>query len=81
MNSQTLTLYLRFGCGLCEEMLSQLRPLQEELGFGLTIVDIDDDEDLERRYGALVPVLAATDGELCHYHLDPQRIRHYFAGL
>jgi len=80
VSAATLTLYLRYGCGLCEEMLAGLRPLQQELGFGLEIVEIDEDPELESRYGILVPVLSAAEGEICHYHLDPEKIRHYFAG-
>jgi len=43
------------------------------------VVDISDDDDLERLYGARVPVLTA-DGELvCAYYLDRDRVEAYLA--
>ncbi len=74
-----LTVYLREGCSLCEDMLAELRPLQAELTFGLHTVDVDSDPALARTYGERVPVLTAPDGELCHYFLDHERVRRYFA--
>jgi len=75
----TLTLYLRYGCSLCEDMLLDLHPLQQEFGFSLTAVDVDSDPALERAYGDRVPVLASPQGELCHYFLDEDILRRYFA--
>ncbi|GAB4300531.1 MAG: hypothetical protein Kow0096_20640 [Thiohalomonadaceae bacterium] len=74
-----LTLYLRHGCSLCDDMLAALRPLQQELGFSLAIVEVEEEPALEQRYGARVPVLTSPQGELCHYFLDLDRVRRYFA--
>ncbi len=79
MSRAELTLYFRYGCSLCEEMQRALGPLQRELGFRLAAVDIESDPALEGRYGEWVPVLAAGEEELCHYFLDPQTVRRYFA--
>ena len=76
-----LTLYGRSYCHLCDEMRAALVPLQEEFGFAVDVVDVDADAALERRYGALVPVLAHADAELCHYHLDAPKVRAYLGLL
>jgi glutaredoxin len=65
-----LTLYLRTYCHLCDEMLATLAPMQDSLGFDLRTVDIEDDPELEARFGELVPVLMKGDQEICHYVLD-----------
>lgn len=42
-----------------------------ELGVGFVEIDVDADEALEARFGALVPVLTdAAGAEICHYRLD-----------
>lgn len=70
-----LRLYYRHGCHLCEDMLRDLAPLGDELGIELEVVDVDADPELQARYGALVPVLAAGGHELCRYFLDPAAVR------
>lgn len=66
-----LTLYSRAYCQLCHDMRAALETLQPVHGFSLEVVDVDQDETLETRYGALVPLLADEHGrEICHYHLD-----------
>lgn len=51
-------------------MLQALRGLQSRQPFELTLVDIDRDPVLQRRYDEWVPVLADGEEEICHYHLD-----------
>ncbi|MCP5351565.1 MAG: glutaredoxin family protein [Chromatiales bacterium] len=60
------TVYLRYGCHLCEAMTTRLR----QRGIAFTEIDIDADEDLRREYNERVPVLT-RDGEfVCQYFLD-----------
>jgi glutaredoxin len=73
----TLTLYTRVGCHLCDEMKFQLAQFQGEYGFSLNVVDIDADSYLRLRYGERVPVLAAGEREICHYHLNKGLILDY----
>ena len=74
-----LTLLVRAYCHLCDEMRAALSPLIARRGIELVELDVDDDPLLAERYGELVPVLLAGDAEsgreLCHYVLDPQRVR------
>ncbi|HEY5291369.1 MAG TPA: glutaredoxin family protein [Burkholderiales bacterium] len=76
-----LTLYGRSYCHLCDEMLAALASLRGEFGFAVDVVDVDRDADLERRFGALVPVLMHADTKLCHYHLDAAKVRAYLAKI
>ena len=73
-----LTVYIRDGCHLCEDMLQELQQRQAVLGFSLETVDIDGRPELETRYGALVPVLVHGDQELCHYFLDEVALKQCF---
>jgi hypothetical protein len=76
-----LTLYSRSYCHLCDDMLAALAPLRGEFGFDVDVVDVDADAALERRFGALVPVLTHAGKELCHYHLDTGKVRAYLAKI
>ncbi|MBK7470310.1 MAG: glutaredoxin family protein [Betaproteobacteria bacterium] len=55
-------------------MVAALTALQEEGGFSLEVVDVDADPELEARYDVLVPVLTLEGREICHYHLDREKL-------
>ncbi len=76
-----LTLYLRVGCHLCEDMLRHLVSLRAELGFELQQRDVDAEAGLAARFGHLVPVLMAGERELCHYYLDEAGLRQYLLSV
>lgn len=78
MDKPLLTVYGRLECHLCQDMLDELEPLKDEMGFGLKFVDIDQDNQLVKRFGTLVPVLAAGELEICHYFLDKHALIQYF---
>lgn len=69
-----LTLYVRAGCHLCDDMKAELRPFQAQLGFSLTEVEVGWTGELAERYGRLLPVLTRDGVEICHYFLDPERL-------
>ena len=78
--SQSLKLYYRSGCGLCEEMQAELFSAQPGYGFKLELVDVDGSEALIVKYGHKVPVLASAAGEeICHYFLDHDALAGYFS--
>jgi hypothetical protein len=58
-----IVLYVRDGCGLCDEMHAELSPWAVARGAMITCVDVDANPDLKRRYGYRVPVLV-IDGIL-----------------
>ncbi|KPN71748.1 glutaredoxin family protein [Neisseria sp. 83E34] len=75
-----LTLMFREYCSLCHKMRDELKPLQEEFGFELEVLDVDEDAVLEAQYNELVPVLLHEGRELCHWHLNEGLVREYLAG-
>lgn len=58
------TLYSRAGCHLCDEAEELLRELARRYGFELTIVDIEANDDLLRRYMVEIPVVALDGVEV-----------------
>ncbi|MQY50876.1 glutaredoxin family protein [Rhodocyclus gracilis] len=72
-----LALISRSYCHLCHDMEVALTPLLGEFSASLAVVDVDADEALLARYDELVPVLLHGDTELCHYHLDEEKVRAY----
>ncbi|UCV17480.1 glutaredoxin family protein [Ferribacterium limneticum] len=76
-----LTLMSRGYCHLCHDMELALKPLAEEFGASITVLDVDADPVLEARYDELVPVLLHGEIELCHYFLDEAKTREYLAGI
>ena len=72
---KNFTIYTRDGCHLCEDMLSALYCLQNELDFKLELIDIDDDPVLRNKYNADVPVVLFNNELLfCHF-IDERRLR------
>ena len=68
------TVYSRYGCHLCEDLLMQLTQLQQVHDFGIIEVDIDSNPQLIEQYGSLVPVVTCGDEKICHYFLDQAAI-------
>ncbi|HGM0607977.1 TPA: glutaredoxin family protein, partial [Neisseria gonorrhoeae] len=50
-----LTLMFREYCSLCHKMRDALKPFQDEYGFGLEVVDVDENPVLEEKYNELIP--------------------------
>ena len=76
-----LTLYSRQYCHLCHEMEALVRPICDEFGASLTILDVDADPALEARFNELVPVLMDGETELARYHLNVPDFRAYMAEI
>ena len=76
-----LVLYSRRYCHLCQDMLAAIEPLRVEFGFGLEVVDVDADPELERRFNEAVPVLMHGQRELARWRLDPAALRAYLADI
>jgi hypothetical protein len=67
-------LYSRPGCGLCEEMLSELAALPEAQPFGVDVFDVDADHAAKVRYGHKIPVLLFAGELVCYGHLDTEEV-------
>lgn len=72
MNS--LTLFYREGCHLCDEMLNALHPYLQRDDVILQRVDIDEQTEWLNDYNELVPVLHVNDEPVCKYYLDVARL-------
>ncbi len=73
-----LTVFVRSGCHLCEEMLAELAGLRAKRAFELEVVDILGRPGLEQEYGTRIPVLKAGETEICYYFLDRDALARYF---
>lgn len=70
------TVYSRADCSLCEQLLGELAQLLGPAGASrVEVIDIDGDSQLERKYGARIPVLMADGEFVCAYRLDADRVR------
>jgi Glutaredoxin-like domain (DUF836) len=67
-------LYSRPGCGLCEEMLSELAALPAAQGIAIDVLDVDREPAARKRYGHKIPVLLYAGELVCHGHLDPEEV-------
>ena len=70
-----VVLYGAAGCHLCERARATVLELQRELGFELHEVDITGDEDLERRYRELLPVVELDGRRAFTYHVPREALR------
>ena len=67
-------LYSRAGCGLCEEMLSELAAIPEASAVGVEVADVDANPATRGRYGHKVPVLLLGGELVCHGRLDLEEL-------
>ncbi len=74
-----LVLYSRAWCHLCEEMLAEIETLRAEFDFAVSVLDVDSDPELERRFGDCVPVLSHGEHELARTRLDKGSLRAYLS--
>jgi hypothetical protein len=67
-------MYSRPGCGLCEEMRSDLAALPAARLFDVDVLDVDADPAAQVRYGHKIPVLLFAGELVCHGHLDAEEV-------
>ena len=66
-----LTLLTRPECGLCEDFLAELTAAGATRTLPpLDLRDVDDDPQLQRRYGLQIPVLLLDGVRVCSQRLD-----------
>jgi len=67
--------FSRHGCHLCVAARTTLELLQSDLNFEIEEIFIDGDEELESRYGELVPVIQIDHVQHDFFRVDPARFR------
>ncbi len=75
-----ITLVGREGCHLCAEAREVVRQVAAETGTGWVEQCVDDDADLLRRFGELVPVVLVDGRQHDFYRVDPARLRSALGG-
>jgi predicted thioredoxin/glutaredoxin len=71
-----LTVVHRQDCDLCDEMVAELASLGRKIQLPpVSIVDVDADPELVRRYGLNVPVLLLDGTVVCKHRLDVDELR------
>ena len=73
MNTKVV-IYSRVNCHLCEEAEKNVREVLVEIHFGLEVIDIHGDQELERLYGEEVPVITINGDVHDYYKVDKQRL-------
>jgi glutaredoxin len=73
MNTKVV-IYSRADCHLCEEAEKNVREVLVEIHFGLEVIDINGDQELERLYGEEVPVITINGDVHDYYKVDKQRL-------
>jgi len=73
-------LLTRAGCSICTAVGEQLSRLAEELGFALTVTDVDEaaaagDATLRAEYGDRLPVVLLDGREHSYWEADEPRLR------
>ena len=70
-----LVVLSREGCHLCEDMLRELAQFEVAGTIpAVTVIDVDSDAELARRYGLKVPVLLLDGAAICHYTLNSKEL-------
>ena len=64
-------IYSRANCHLCHDAIA----LVEEAGLRPTVIDIDHDDELRRRYGELIPVVVIDGVERFRGRVDRRLLR------
>ncbi len=71
----TLIVYYRRGCHLCDEMAVHLHKFQPEFNYQLEWVDIDRDPELQQRYDVDIPVVKYRDEVIFYHFFDEEQLR------
>lgn len=74
------SLYSRPGCHLCEQLLEEVLPLLRGRA-AIEVINIDEDAELQQRFGTRIPVLALADTIVCEARLDLVALQAALAGI
>ena len=69
-NSVDVEIYSRPGCHLCDEAKEVIERVQRRLGFGVRVINIENDPELENKYGEQIPVVLLNGVLAFKYRVD-----------
>lgn len=77
MGSTTVTVYTRENCHLCEEALSTIRDVSDDVDRSVEVelVDVDEDPELRDAYGERVPYVLVDGTPKFKYRVDRTEFR------
>ena len=75
-----VTLYSKPGCHLCDDARVVITAVCADLGEEYVEISIDDDPDLQRRFGQEIPVTLVDGRQHDFWRVDPTRLRRALAG-
>jgi len=76
-DANTVTVYTREHCHLCEEAIETIRRVAEsvETRVEIELVDIDEDESLREEYGDRVPYVTIDGQPAFKFRVDERTLR------
>ena len=74
-----VTLYSRPGCHLCDDARAVIAEVCAELEEEYVEISIEDDADLQRRFGEEIPVTFVDGRQHDFWRVDPVRLRRALA--
>jgi glutaredoxin len=69
-NSVDVEIYSRPGCHLCDEAKEVIERVRRRIAFGVRVIDIETDPELEKRYGEQIPVVLVNGVLAFKYRVD-----------
>ena len=75
-----VVLYTAPGCHLCDLARETIGAVRDEVQFDLREIDITGDDDLERRYRVLLPVVEIDGTRAFVFEVEPDAFRRKLAG-
>jgi hypothetical protein len=69
-----LQFYTRPDCELCHAALAVVKRIQQRIPFSLHCVNIDEDPELQARFGLVIPVLACGEIEFARSFFDEKSL-------
>ncbi len=80
MGEPRVTFYSRPGCHLCDEARLVVERVCADLGESYVEVSIDDDPELQQRFGEEIPVTFVDNRQHDFWRVDEKRLRTALTG-
>jgi thiol-disulfide isomerase/thioredoxin len=65
-----IVMYSRPGCHLCDSAADVIRSVQKRYGFEFRVVNVEEEPELESRYGTSIPVVQIKGKTVFRYRVD-----------